>query len=159
MQLLRAHEDVRDGQPRMPAYRLSTHSEESQLILCAAHRGSQSVMYCRRMQFNPESRRFHAEKAPLTYPTHIDLKNWKKEIGIKLGDIKMLSFNHELGDEDEQISLLQKEHTHVLRWSRKPIDSINPRFSFRCQGPTLQNSEEAFDQMCIEHRATLSHRV
>ena len=76
---------------------------------------------------NQNNFRFQGCKAHLTYKTHLDLDDFKTRVLSKCKELKMLSFVHEVGEEDEQ-NATPYEHTHVFIWTKKPLDTKDPRF-------------------------------
>lgn len=72
------------------------------------------------------STRLRSEKYHLTYKTHLPQDEYLSFIKSK-GGIKMISFVHEVGDDDET-DATPYEHTHVFVWFTRPLDSIDQRF-------------------------------
>jgi len=71
--------------------------------------------------------RFAAEKVHLTYKTHLPLDEFKNLICSKCPPLKILSFVHEHGD-DEEKEKTPYRHTHVFMWWKKRVDTTDVRF-------------------------------
>lgn len=73
--------------------------------------------------------RLKCQKVHLTYKTHIPIAAFKAQIVSKVGadNVKMLSFVHEEGDEDEDHPT-PYEHTHVFVWTKKAMETENARY-------------------------------
>lgn len=69
--------------------------------------------------------RFQAEKVHLTYKTHLDYAAYK-EFVKSFGELRVMSFVHENGDEEEEGNT-PYAHTHVFMWWKKKYDSKNCR--------------------------------
>lgn len=66
-------------------------------------------------------------KVHLTYKTHIDFEFFKTTIISKLPPLKMLSFVHEEGDDQEDADT-PYAHTHVFMWTKTPMDTIDTKY-------------------------------
>jgi len=73
----------------------------------------------------PKKYRLNCEKLHLTYKTHIDMDTTMAMLQ-RFGAIKMWSFVHEVGDEEED-NPTPYEHTHVFVWYVKRLDVTNSR--------------------------------
>ena len=73
----------------------------------------------------PKQFRLKCEKLHLTYKTHIDMGT-TMAMFERFGAMKMWSFVHELGDEEED-NPTPYEHTHVFVWYVKSLDIRNSR--------------------------------
>ena len=73
--------------------------------------------------------RLTASKYHLTYKTHLNYDTWLANVMPTYGDLKMWSFVHEVGDENED-NPTPYAHTHIFVWRsmNKPFDSINARY-------------------------------
>lgn len=73
--------------------------------------------------------RLKCQKVHLTYKTHLDLGDFKARILNKVGNdnVKMFSFVHEVGDENED-NPTPYEHTHVFLWTKKPMETQDARY-------------------------------
>jgi len=75
--------------------------------------------------------RVNYEKAHFTYPTHIN-EDAAFALFKSFGELKMISFVHEEGDEHEDAGYPADhvgpyEHTHVFVWWKKKLDITNSR--------------------------------
>ena len=71
--------------------------------------------------------RFNGLKAHLMYKTHISLDEFKEKILKKLPPMKLWSFVHENGDENEE-NPTPYEHTQVFIWAKTKMDTVDPRY-------------------------------
>jgi len=73
----------------------------------------------------PKKYRLKCTKIHLTYKTHVD-KDSTMAMLHTFGAMKMWSFVHEVGDEDEDAPT-PYEHTHIFAWFVNQLDITNPR--------------------------------
>jgi len=96
--------------------------------------------------------RFQSEKVHLTYKTHIDEPELRAMLDSK-GTVKIYSFVHEVGDENEQ-SPTPYEHTRVFVWWTKRLNLTDPRtFDIGDIHPniTIQRSIEWARLICMKY--------
>jgi len=82
------------------------------------------------MPRTPGEFRFNGEKAHFTYKSHMDPTSIHT-LMKSFGPLKIYSFVHEIGDEDEEgypeDHVCPYEHTHVFCWWKKRLDICNAR--------------------------------